>query len=79
MAMPPPLPGGPSLVRLVLGPANGGQLMLPPGAPVEVRVRVNGQGEVSLVQAGGPADVEQHVYRRVFDRVYRWMGPARSP
>ncbi len=80
-AVPPP-PAAPARdtpqvqVRLVLGPANGCQLTLPANAPGEIHVVLDDRRTPSL--EAGPTAASQP-YRRVFDRVYRWIGSPRTP
>jgi len=66
-------------VRLVLGPANGVQLRLPSDGRAEILVRVDSPGEAQLLNDEDPWVGECQRYRRVFDRVYRWVGPSRRP
>jgi hypothetical protein len=61
--------------RLLLGPANGCQLALPPDAPPEIFVRL----EENNIAVLAPNGIGAHAYRKVFDRVYRWVGSSRSP
>ncbi len=72
--LPPPMQ-----VRLVLGPANGVQLMLPREAGSEILVRVDVPGEAQLLDEDDAWKGECQRYRRVFDRVYRWVGSTRRP
>lgn len=65
-------------VRLVLGPFNGRQLSLPVGTIGEILVRLDASGEAALDMAEAEPEAERHRYRRVFDRVYRWIGSSRS-
>ena len=69
----------PVQVRLVLGAANGRQVLLPASSPAEILVMLDDQGEVIVMPAGSETLPGVHLYRRVFDRVYRWVGASRSP
>jgi len=75
-AVPPPLRGqrepAVSPIRLVLGPANGQQLSVAPDAAAEILVMLDRNGKARLA-VSGRSEGGAHLYRRVFDRVYRWV------
>lgn len=64
-------------VRLVLGPLNGRQLVTDEPLGAEIRIRLGVDSQVELVAPGEPDFARAFVYRRVFDRVFRWQSGSR--
>lgn len=74
-ALSPPL--GPVRIRLLLGPANGRSMSFPESPPDELLVRIDESGEARQVASDASPDPCVFVYRRIMDRVYRWVSPNR--
>lgn len=68
---------GPVRVRLLLGPANGKQLEFPESPPEEILIQIDETGEARQAHAADPGALGIVVYRRIMDRVYRWVTPNR--
>lgn len=74
-AFSPPI--GPVRIRLLLGPANGKSMSFPDSPPEELLVRIDENAEAQQVGPDEPPDPCVFVYRRIMDRVYRWVSPNR--
>ena len=71
--IPVPLPlAAPMPIRLVLGPANGQQLVVPHGTGSEIMVALGQDGKARVADAAA-GDAGAQRYRRVSLRVYRWV------
>lgn len=70
-------PVGPVSIRMLLGPANGKSLHFPESPPDELLIRIDETGEARQVGPDQPPHEVVFVYRRIMDRVYRWVSPNR--
>lgn len=65
-------------IRLVLGPLNGRQVMTDEPLGAEIRLRLGVDNQVEMVGPDQPDFARAFVYRRVFDRVFRWQSGSRQ-